>query len=293
MEITLNLINETLQEYKNPILSFSGGSDSMVILDILYAKTDFRPQIIFADSQMEYPETQPFIEDVCRKYGADLHIAKASRTPLEQWEKQGWPMLGKLAARKWMQRHKGEGFGIKVNVTECCRNMKILPGRRLTKAIGGDIQITGQRGQMDDALRGLRAIKDGSVSYVKADKLTIFNPLTGWTDLMIRRYTAQNNLPVHPRKKAGAMTIGCMYCGGGAQFTNSGFRMLRKEASDLWRKFVVDYAGGEIILTVKYDKPLRVVQNVVKEMGGLETLFDERPWIFDFLEMPPRAGYDK
>lgn len=293
MEITLNMINENLPQYQKPVLSFSGGSDSMVLLDLIYNRTEFRPPVIFTDSQMEYLETQPFIEKVCRQYGAELHIAKAERTPLQQWQKQGWPMLGKLAARHWMQKHRRYDFGIRLDVSSCCRNIKIAPARKLTKAISGDLQITGQRGQQDDALRGLRAIKDGSISYVKADKLTIFNPLIGWTDLMIRRYTKQNKLPVHPRKSEGAITIGCIYCGGGAQYTNSGFRILRKLAPELWRKFVVDYAGGQIILAVKYDKPLETIQNVVRDLGGLETLFDTRPWIFDYLAMPPKPGYDK
>jgi len=265
----------------------------MVLLDLIYTRTKFRPPVVFADSQMEYPETLPFIEDVCWRYGADLHVARAARTPLEQWEKQGWPVPGKLAARLWMQRHRRYDFGIKLDVSSCCRTMKIAPGRKITKALGGDLQITGQRGNEDDGLRGLRAIKDSVVVYVKADALTLFNPLTGWTDLMIRRYTHQNNLPVHPRKAEGAITIGCIYCGGGAQFTNSGFRILRMNAPDLWRKFVVDYGGGEVILAVKYDKPLSTIKTAINKSGGLPVLYDSRPWIFDYLEIPPRQGYDK
>lgn len=291
--MTLKIINETLPGFKRPCLSFSGGADSMVLMDLIFTRTKYKMPVVFANSQMEYPETLPFIESVCKKYGADLHIAKAARTPMEQWEKQGWPMLGKLAARKWMQSHKQYDFGIKLDVSSCCRNMKIAPGRKLTKALGGDLQTTGQRGNEDDALRGLRAIKDSALVYVKQDALTLFNPLTGWTDLMIRRYTKQNNLPVHPRKATGAITIGCLYCGGGAQFTNSGFRILRRSAPDLWRKFVVDYKGGEIILAVKYDKPRFTVQSIINKMGGLGFLYDSRPWIFDFLEIPPRQGYDK
>ncbi len=293
MEITKKLVNETIQKFQHPSLSFSGGGDSMVLLAFLYTKTEHRPPVIWVDSQMEYPETEPFIIDVCKRYGAELHIARSKRTPIEQWEKQGWPMLGKLAARIWMRHHKGRDFGIKIDVSSCCRNLKIAPGRNATKEIGGDLQITGIRGNEDDSLRGMRALKDSAVKYVKADKLTIFNPLTGWTDLMIRRYTKTNNLPIHPRKKSGAITIGCMYCGGGAQFTNSGFRILRKTAPDLWRAHIVCAGAGEIILSIKYDQPLSIIRPVIKRMGGIEALYDKQPWLFDFLELPPRQGYDK
>ena len=249
----------------------------MVLLDIIYKHTTHRPAVIFCDSQMEYPETLPFVQSVCAAYGAELHIAKAKRTPLEQWQRQGWPMLGKLSARKWMQSHRSAAFGIKLDVSSCCRNMKIAPARKLAKSLGVDVQLTGQRGNTDDALRGMRALKDSALVHVKNDNLTILNPLTGWTDLKIRRYTDHNKLPLHPRKASGAITIGCMYCGGGAQFTNSGFRILRLTAPDLWRRFVVDYAGGEIVLAVKYDKPLAMMRSAITKAGGLAHLYDSRP----------------
>jgi len=259
----------------------------MVILDLIYTKTEFRPDIIYVDSQMDYPETLPFIQQVCDKYDAKLHIAKGTRTPIEQWHRQGWPMLGKMPARKWMQKHKYLNFGIKVDASSCCRNMKILPGRKMTKKLNADIQITGQRGGEDDRLRGLRAIKDGSVVFVKADNLNVFNPLLGWTDLMIRRYTNTYDLAIHPRKKDGAGTIGCIYCGGGAKFVDSPYMILRKIAPVLWRRFIVDWAGGEIIFVIKYNKPLQVIRDAIKELGGLDCLYDTRPYLFDYLQMPP------
>jgi 3'-phosphoadenosine 5'-phosphosulfate sulfotransferase (PAPS reductase)/FAD synthetase len=247
--------------------------------------------VIYADSQMEYPETLPFIEAVCRKYGAELHVARANRTPLEQWQRSGFAMLGKLAARKWMQTHKGYGF--KIDVSACCRQMKIGPARKAMRDMGIDLHFTGQRGQVDDALRGLRTLKDGAISYLKADKLTVCNPLTGWTDSMIRRYSEENALPVHPAKAAGAVTIGCLYCGGGAQFTNSGFRILRHIMPEEWRRFMVSWGAGEIVLSIKHDQPLSAIRRAVKHLGGLEYLSESRPWIFDFLRETPLEGYQK
>ena len=163
----------------------------MVLLDIIYRATPHRPPLVFADSQMEYPETLGFIQNVAAIYGARLFVAKAGRSPLEQWAKQGWPMLGKLAARNWTRNHRDAGF--KCEVTACCQNMKSKPARKLIRKKGHDLQFTGQRGNQDDALRGLRTIRDGITFFVKTDRLTVCNPLTGWTDTMIRRYTEQTS----------------------------------------------------------------------------------------------------
>lgn len=293
MKTTLEIIDRTFAEHPHGCLAFSGGGDSLVLLDIIYTRTQHRPPVVFADDQMSHPQTLPFIRRTCERYGATLHIAKATRTPLEQWHAQGWPMLGKLAARLWMQRHRHRNMGFKLDVSSCCRNMKIAPARKLMRSLGYDMQMTGQRGQQDDALRGLRAIKDGAAVYVKSDKLYIVSPLTGWTDTMITRYITQNDLRQHPAKAAGSVTIGCMFCGGGAQFTNSGFPILRRQAPDLWRWFMVDSLAGEIVLSIKYDMPLAQTREAIAKLGGLAKLADRTPWIFDFLKITPLKGYEK
>ena len=290
MEITKQIIKDACKKSPVRSIAFSGGSDSMVLLDMLY-KSGIRPEVIFADSQMEYKGTIPFIKKVCKEYGLNLHIAKAETTPIEQWRKTGWAMLGKLSARLWQQKNKDKGF--KLDVTACCRKMKIAPARKLTREVGAEVQFTGQRGNQDDRLRGMRELKDGSLRYVKQDKIFICNPLLGWTDTMIRRYTIQNNLMIHPKKKEGAQTIGCMFCGGGAQFDNSGFKILRRTDKKAWYKFMVEWEAGFIILAIKYKVSLTEIKEVVGRMGGLGKIAKDTPWMFDYLRMKPLRGYDK
>ena len=241
---------------------------------------------------MEYPETIRFVKKMAKKYSANLLIAKPNRTPTEQWQRSGWPMLGKLAARLWMQKNK-DIKGFRLNVTLCCRNMKITPARKLIKANGIDIHFTGQRGGQDDALRGMRNFKDDTIKFIKEDKLYICNPLTGWTDTMIRRYARQNKLDSHPLKKKGAITIGCMYCGGGAQFENSGIRILRRLNQKAWYWFIVEQKAGEIILAIKHGAHIDAIRAAIEKLGGLQALANERPYVFDFLTITPRRGYDK
>lgn len=291
MKQTLEIIERAYSIAGKPAMAYSGGTDSSVLLDIIYRKTAHRPALVYCDDQMSYPETEEFVRSQAAYYGAELIVARADRTPLQQWQRYGYAMLGKLAAVLWQRKHRD--FGYKLNVTGCCRNMKTLPARRAIQGVGCDLQFTGQRGNSDDALRGLRAVKDGAVFWQQTDKLWIANPLTGWTDTMINRYVQQNGLAMHPAKARGAITIGCLFCGGGAQFDNSGFRILRHQLPDEWRKFVVDWEVGLIILSIKYDKPLQRVREAVDHFGGLTKLADQRPWLFDFLRINPLAGYNK
>tara|TARA_Y100000310_G_C20607574_1_gene776327 strand:+ start:624 stop:1505 length:882 start_codon:yes stop_codon:yes gene_type:complete len=290
MEITKEIIKDGCNKADIRAIAFSGGSDSMVLLDILY-KSGVNPVVVFADSQMEYRGTVAFVKEACKKYGLKANIAKADITPLEQWQRHGWAMLGKLSARLWNQKNKDKGF--KLDVTACCRKMKIAPARKLARALNAGVQFTGQKGNQDDRLRGMRHFKDGALRYVKEDKIFICNPLIGWTDTMIRRYTIQNKLMVHPKKREGAKTIGCMYCGGGGQFDNSGFKILRHTDNKAWHKFMVEWEAGYIVLAIKYKVSLSEIKEVVGNMGGLDKIAKETPWMFDYLRVNPLKGYDK
>ena len=104
---------------------------------------------------------------------------------------------------------------------------------------------------------------------------------------------AANRLPQHPARALGAVTIGCIWCGGGAQYTASCYRVLRHTNKYLWRCFVVEMRGGEIILSVKHEATLATVRAALARLGGLAAVADSRPWVFDFLEMPPRQNYDR
>ena len=290
MKTALQIIGETAERFPRFALTFSGGNDSNVLLDLVFTQTQHRPPVIFCDSQLEYPESLDYVRRRVESYpDAYLHVTRGAITPAEQWAKRGWPFLGKLSARKFMQKYRH--IGVKMDVTDCCRRLKIAPARQMTKDLGCKCQMTGQKGASDDALRALRTLKDGAIHYAKADSLWISNPLTGWTDTMIRRYLRGRKIEPHPARARGAVTIGCVVCGGGAQFDNSGWRILRDTWPEAWRHFFVARGAGYAALAVKWRRNVYDVMAAVEKAGGLEKIATERPWLFDYLETPPRRGY--
>ena len=291
MKRTRAIIEQAFRQYR-PALAYSGGGDSSVLLDIVVGM-GYRPPLIYTDTQMEYGTNPAFVREQAARYGLPLHIARADITPLECWRRHGYPMLGKMAARIWMQRHPAAVYGFKTDVSTCCRKIKIEPARKLLHAIGCNATLTGQRGAQDDRLRGMRSHKDGAICEIKSDHITQINPLDGWTDTMVKRYAAQHALPINPARAAGALTIGCLYCGGGAQFDNSGFRVLRHTDPAAWRRMVTEYGFGPIIIAIKYQVPLAEAQAALDHLGGVDAVADRMPHVFDFLRTNPLKGYDR
>jgi 3'-phosphoadenosine 5'-phosphosulfate sulfotransferase (PAPS reductase)/FAD synthetase len=272
-------------------LAISGGSDSLALLELAARDAGLRPTLIWADTGMEYPGTEAFLEARAQAYGLELRIARPPRTPIEQWQRTGWPFLGKMAARIWTKHHPDAGF--KLNVSECCRELKIKPARSLTRNLGIRVQLTGQRGHVDDQARGLREHLDGALVWQQRDKLWIASPLTGWTDADVSGFSKERALEEHPAKAQGARTIGCLFCGGGAQFENSGIRVLRRTLPAAWRAYVVDAGAGAIILALRYGAKLDEIFGALRDLGGLEKLAQERPWLFDYTRRTPLHGYAK
>lgn len=288
MKITLAIIHQALAEHPNACIPFSGGSDSAVLLDIIYRHTPYRLPVIYVDSQLDYTETAAHCARVCAAYGAPLHIAKATRTPQQQWQTSGYPFFGKLGAANWTKKNKGK-FGLRLDVSSCCRNLKTLPGRRLAKSLGCDLMLTGMRGGQDDLCRKIQADKYGAINYVAKDKIYNAHPLLGWTDTMIRRYRHRYNLPQHPARARGATAIGCVVCGGGSMFADSCLRLARTSAPDLWWQHIVTREVGYICLALKYHRHLDDIKAAVAGLGGLAQLATERPWIFDYTVDTPRV----
>ncbi len=287
MIAALATINQVCAEHR-PVVAFSGGCDSQVLLHLAYTRTKHRPPAVFVNTgllaEYEEPDARAFAEAL----GAEFHVATPKREPLAQWQAQGWPILGPLPARQWTAKHKH--LGIRLNCEACCRRLKILPGRELTRALGYDAQFTGIRAS-DDQQRFHRLRVGGNVQT--GDGLVIAHPIGHWTDLMVRRYRRAHSLPEPRKNRLGQVSSGCEICAGGWRFDRNALSQARRIAPARWRWFLLDCGAWLPLLVVKTGQPPDVVREAVARIGGIERLLEQFPETFDYAQRKPLATYAK
>ena len=94
-------INQWIEEFGQDgvYVSFSGGKDSTVLLDIVHNVCGYkRVPAVFVDVPTQYPELKTFAIDFCKKNEIDLEILKPEISFMEVCKKYGFPLLSKKNA---------------------------------------------------------------------------------------------------------------------------------------------------------------------------------------------------
>ena len=160
----------------HPYLCLSASMTDAVLIDIA---TGVEPsiEVVFIDTGYHFAETLETVEVVRRRYGLNLRVmtVKPFDTPLWQHDPEG-----------------------------CCSAVKV--------------------GQLDRALQGKQAWMSGlrrsesetrqNAPIVARDLrgLVKINPIASWSDLDVKAYIADHDVPTNPLLAKGYPSIGCWPC---------------------------------------------------------------------------------
>lgn len=161
----------------------SFGTEAALLLDMV-AKIDAAVPVIFLDTQKLFPETLAY-----RDLLTDLLGLKDVRTIYPDYADTS--------------RRDPDNTLWSRDVNACCYIRKVRP---LQKALKGfDSWITGRKRYQGGERTGLASIEstDGKVKI---------NPLATWSIEDIAREFTARNLPEHPLKAQGYLSIGCAPC---------------------------------------------------------------------------------
>ena len=254
---------------KVPFVSYSGGRDSTVLLDLARRYVDTDMKAVFCNTGNEYPEIVRFVRDT-----ENVTIIRPKFTVREVIAKYGFPMISKEQAQGIRQakttrseklrnirlhgtdRSKGWVSGKIADrwqflidepfmVSEkCCDCLKKRPFARYVKQTGEAPIIGTMAGE--SRLRAQQYVRRGGCNSF-SETNTASYPLSIWTDGDIWNYIRTFNIPYCELYDNGHTRTGCMICGFGAQYETerSRFESLYRQHPKAYQIFM-GYANNGV-----------------------------------------------
>lgn len=277
IEMTKNRIEQWYQRNKgNVFVSFSGGKDSVVLLDLVRSIYPEVPAVFF-NTGLEFPEIVKFV-----KTFENVEIIRPKKTFKEVIEKYGYPVISKDVADKIevfrntkseKVRHTKQ-FGRKGDINpnfiigkipdkwfyltqapfkisaKCCYHLKKSVNCKYVKETKS-LPFIGTLAE-DSRLRQSAYLKNGCNVWGKHS-----NPIMFWRRKDIWQYIRDNNIPYCDIYDKGYSSTGCVFCAFGAHMEKepNRFQLLKQTHPKLW-KYCMDELGMREVLDyikVKYE----------------------------------------
>ena len=263
LEITEKSIKEWYKHWDGDVcVSFSGGKDSTVLLDIV---RKIYPEVpaVFVDTGLEFPEIREFVKiidnvvwlkpemnfrDVLNKYGYPvisksvsdkIHDIRNSTEHMRQTRLHGTQM--ERLPKKWLFMLKAP---FKIS-DKCCNVIKKKPLRKYQdetnkKPFIGMMASEGRQRQINYIKYGCNMFSAGNPTS---------NPLSIWLEQDIWEYIKKENLPVSKIYEMGYDRTGCMFCMFGLNLQKHPNKFeLMKITHPLQYKYCMEKLGLEKII---------------------------------------------
>lgn len=292
------LLDLVFSKHKNPVVCWSGGKDSTVVLHLCRI---YKPNIpvLYIDSGVDFPETRQFIKKISEDWNLNLYIAKPQKeeTFWKCVERYGWPIFGKAVSasverslrsgnvRNQMSPLERTLATNKVRIsTQCCKYVLENPSKRLELSLNADVKILGLTAAESRA-RVRLWVDHGDYYCVKhyfKRHSGIFkaNPISIWTENDVWKYHKINKIPCCELYNMGHKRNGCWPCAMGIR--NGQLERLRKSHPKLFMYLITQTEMGMELLKAKvalagidYESLKKVYRN------NLSSLIESRPCFFD------------
>lgn len=248
-------INYCREHGRTPYVSFSGGLNSTVLLDLVRRVLDPQMKGVFCSTGNEFPDIVRFVRNT-----PNIEIIRPAMTPREVLAKYGFPLVSKEQAQSIyeVRHYKGEitlrrrleggtNRSAKISkkwlylITEpyevshkCCEVLKKRPFRHYNTTTRSLAMLGTMAGESQ--LRQSQYIRRGGCNAFDEDPKKVHSaPLSIWTGADCWAYIRKYDVPYCPIYDVqGIERTGCVFCGFGAQMDASRFRVLYERYPKLY-----------------------------------------------------------
>jgi 3'-phosphoadenosine 5'-phosphosulfate sulfotransferase (PAPS reductase)/FAD synthetase len=194
------LLEFVLGKHKQPVVCWSGGKDSTVVLSLVKKHYPDIP-VIYVDSRVEFPEGRRFVKHVAKIWKLNLIVAKPSEKDAfwKVGSRFGWPIFRKNIASNVERAVRTGNIREQLSPLEkflaqnrvhisarCCEYLQEKPSKEVEELLKADLKIVGLRAHESRA-RVRLWVDHGDYFYVKRyfgrnRGIWKANPISIWTE---------------------------------------------------------------------------------------------------------------
>lgn len=260
-----------------PVVSFSGGKDSIVVAHLARAIKPDVP-LVYQDTGM----ADPRLTEVVQRYGGKhlVHLPPA-RDPTETWRAENCLPIG---AKTSSINYRRKNPALPIGGAKCCQFHKGEPLDRWNRAHGTTADLIGAKGS--DSHRHRFKLTTGEIFPKARCNWVICYPILCWTRDDVHAYL-RAHVPDYPLLYSTAEELGCRACAVDLAFYPNQLSKLRMAEPDYHLALLRDHRYGETILAMRYGLSLAGARALIAR-EGLESLAARGA--FDQIPQPKKTG---
>ena len=187
------LYDQFVQSCNVAYIAFSGGKDSVLLLDLCHRTLPLSVPVVFSDTDMELPDTYKMWNAIQQRYPERTFLlAKAKVSALKNWKTFGPPSR---------------------TVRWCCSVHKSTPAILLLKELSGSDMVRAQAfiGVRNEESLSRSEYDDVAVGVKNASQVNAY-PIISWGAHELWLYTLAENLLINDAYRKGLPRVGCVLC---------------------------------------------------------------------------------
>jgi len=208
----IRTIKALCKDYDCLYVMFSGGKDSLVVLDLIRRADQNKPIVaIHVDTTAQLPENLRYVQEVCSELSVKLEILRPERDYFSLVRLKGFPTF----RRRW-----------------CCDYLKLRPVKAYFKNLNN-------RRIVFDGVRAEESKRRLSYTMLGWDDLygcKVFRPIFNWRKSDVERYIREHQLPINPLYSIGFTRATDCWCG--LYKSVKDFRLLKEHFPDFFAKLL-------------------------------------------------------